>query len=243
MENTKKTIGIALIAIAVIFLASGAFSGVIFSSVDIARSCDYAVEKYTAGATQGECFVSSGPSSVTGVSSGLKYVSSVIESTRSGPTGVEPFCKIDYTSSTAETLTCSEAKTFSSTTSIVKVCSDNSECDNNMCVNHLCRIALIRDCITIGEYRCNSETEYQKCLLSYKWSGNLYCQSGTSCSLTGCISNGEGPICGDEVCGTKESSTCPSDCQWTNPLIPGFTNQQLLFGGLGLIGLVLLLKQ
>ena len=235
----KKGNAFWVIAIIAVFFVAGMYAQKnvypLFSTVDIARSCDYAKLTITegqapvgevtlpnAGAGLGECFVDS-----LGNTDRLAYVTKMYETSRprtvspAYPDGIEYMCHIDYCSSCWENIfKCDYAWKNGKK---VKVCKYDSDCESGNCVNAMCKEGYTNDCTEpyeastgIGETRCLSESQYQVCLPNYKWSGLLSCGSGSSCYVDSCKSQDEIDDINDPYCSAGQEKcsdgTCKDDC-------------------------------
>lgn len=212
-------LGVALIILAFTKGNLGLFAvGLYDKSVE--GSCTDALNKYTYNADQGECYI--------GVQNNQQlpiYVSSVVEKT--SLSGSRTTCIISATSNVNEvTNHCTQAQ---SSDGVVKICSKDSDCTSLKCTNHMCEAGQPRTCSTIGAISCISDSVYQKCLSNGRWSGNLHCFSGTSCTSGTCFGGTSGT--------SNPNSGTPSDSS-TNNNTGGSTN---LFGNLDQMALIMLI--
>jgi hypothetical protein len=146
------------------------------NEINVYMTCDDALAMYTNGAGLGECFVNVENNAET-----VAYVSYINEKYNKNTNGNNVLCNIKKTTSTAKVFTCDVAIKKDLTT--VQVCSSDSMCPSERCVNHMCKEGVPTKSCTVGESQCLSNTKYLQCLNNSKWSGNLYCNSNEECSF------------------------------------------------------------
>ena len=163
-------------------------------------SCTNAIDMYTEGANEGECFIYTLNNQKT-----VLFVESVVEKITSGGT---ISCKVHTTQDPESVSTCDTAKEDGVNS---EVCITSSDCTLGNCVNHVCK-STSQPCIT-GETQCINSGSYKKCLSS-TWSGILSCSSGTVCYEGSCVSS----ICtvGKTKCVGDNLYTCQDKFTWVN---------------------------
>lgn len=189
-----------IIAIVVIFIvASGNFVKIPYVAVynggeiNVNNNCDFSTQTFTEGAEEGQCYVRADDRPA--------YVKSVVESQRTGPSGLTDFCKIDTCYSCEDIFKCPYASKYDGTQ--VKICKLDSECTSNKCVNNLCKEGMPSGECSVNQFRCADDTHYEQCLYSnYEghWSGKLSCPDGTLCKAGTCTSPGGTRACDPTTC-------------------------------------------
>ena len=211
MKN--KGIWLVVAIVVVLIVASGNFIKFPFVAVynggeiNVNNNCNFATDTFTEGAVAGQCYVRSDDRPV--------YVESVVQSQRTGASGLTDFCKIQTCYSCDNIFTCPYASKYDGTQ--VKICKLDSECTSNKCVNNLCKEGMPSGECGRNQVRCFDNTHYQQCLYTnYEghWSGKLLCPEGNICSGGQCVSTTAGTGCSPRTCGVAsiECGTMSDNC-------------------------------
>lgn len=188
-KSAKSGASLFLVIVGVILLAF-AFRSQIGFAVSVNGACSSVLQEQTFGADEGQCFVK-----VIANQEQVVYVSSVTETSGKCSPSL-PWCGIDGTRKTCTVSTITDSNTIltncqtaDTSTGTVKVCKFDSDCPSQNCANHICQEGTPRICSSIGSRQCITGSDYQVCLSNGRWSGNLHCSSGTSCSNGACTTS------------------------------------------------------